>query len=201
MNKVLLLVFLSIFSFSGSAQECFQWQNLKLNQSSVAETLSLLGKPDKDRPEKPKINKLSLEIADATVNFRKLRYKKLDFYREVELLFLNEKLFGLEFKTVDKTVLAADLNRRFNTEFLFAGDVSTHIEFSDYQGRTESAVPRDFPAHYNLVSVNRNCSMIAEIDNGSRKTMELFGFKTIPSGMFPGTVKAIRIYSREAKVE
>ncbi len=201
MKKVLLLVFLPVLAINISAQQCFQWKNLKLGSTSIDETVSLLGKPDKDRIDKPKFDQRSAKEDRERLNFRRLRYKKLDFYREVELLFLNEKLFSLEFTPERKTVLAADLNRRFDTEFVFAGDVSTRIKFSDYQGRRESGVERIYPAHYNLVYVNRSCAMVAEIDNSSPKTMALFGIKNPPPGMFPGTVRAIRIFSHETKVE
>jgi hypothetical protein len=201
MKTALLLILLSFLSIVISAQECFQWKNLKLGQSSLAETVNLLGKPDKDRPDKPGFDKITAREDGERLIFRKLRYKKLDFYREVELLFLNEKLFSLEFKPEPKTILAADLKRRFDIEFLYAGDLSTHIKFSDYQGKTANGVQSVLPAHYNLVSVRRNCAVVAEIDNGSAKTMELFGFKTLPEGMFPGTVKAIRIFNRESKIE
>ena len=201
MSKILLLLFLSVLAINAAAQECFRWKNLNLNQSTIAEAIKLLGKPDENRIAKPKFDKINAESDRELINYRKLRYKKFDFYREVELLFLNEKLFSLEFKAERKTVLAADLNRRFNTEFLFAGDLSTFIRFSDYRGRNADAVPRAYPAHYNLVSVDRNCAILAEIDNSSPKTMELFGIKTLPVGMFPGTVRSIQIYSRETKVE
>jgi hypothetical protein len=135
MKIVLFLIFLLIFSTGIFAQECFQWKNLMLQTSSLDETKNILGKPDKDKIEKAKFDKPVTEDAGELINFRKLRYKNIDNYREVNLLFLNEKLFGIEFTLEKKKILASDLGKSINSEFLFAGGLSKRMNFADYEGQ------------------------------------------------------------------
>src|SRR5215213_3071736 len=170
MRKFLFLLFLLTFLSSISpAQECFQWKNLKLESSSLKETVSILGKPNKNKIEKAKFGNSALEDVRGLINFRKLRYKNIDEYREVELLFLNEKLFGIEFTPEKKKLLASDLGKNFNSEFLFADDVSKRLNFADYSGQIVSRIPKVYPANYYMLALRRYCVIIAAVDNSSRK--------------------------------
>ena len=201
MKKAFLPVILLTLSISIPAQECFQWKNLKLTKSSLAETVSILGKPGKDKIEKPEFDNSTANEDRAAINFRKLRYKKIDFYREVELLFLNEKLFGLEFTPEKKKLLAADLGKNFDSEFLFVGGLSKKMVFADYEGQKETTVPKVYPANYYMLSVSRGCAILATIDNNSWKGIWRDGLNKPTAEMFPGTVKTIQIFSRETKVK
>jgi hypothetical protein len=201
MKQVLFLLFLLTLPTGIAAQECFQWKNLRLQTSSLAATVNILGKPDKDKIKKAEFDKSPAENVRELINFRNLRYKNIDNYREVSLLFLNEMLFGIEFTPVKRKILAADLGKNFNSEFLFAGGLSKRMNFADYEGQKETTVPKVYPANYYMLSVTRNCAIIAAIDNNSWKAVWRDGIKKPTAGMFPGNVRSIQIFSRDFKVK
>ena len=201
MKIVLISLFLLTFSISLSAQECFQWKNLKLESSTLEETINILGKPKRNKIEKPKFADSPLEDVGGLVNFRRLRYKNIDDYRRIELLFLNGKLFGIEFTPEKKKLSPADLSRNFNLEFLYAGDSSKRLKFSDYYGQILSKAPEIYPASYFLLRTRQFCSAVATIDNKSRKGTARDGIETTAAEVFPGSVKTIQIFTNNFKIK
>ena len=64
MRKILLFVFVTVFSLCASAQENGHWKNLKLDVSSPQDAADVLGRPKKDKIENAKIgeNKIGISL-------------------------------------------------------------------------------------------------------------------------------------------
>jgi len=196
MRKILLFVFLTAFSLCALAQENGHWKNLKLDVSSPQNAADILGKPKKDKIENAKIDKSIPANLTSQFNFRKLQFENIDNYKDVYLLFLNEKLFGIELVPKKKTIPASELSKIYDSDFLLMEGIPKQLKFSDFEGQKETTVPKVYPVSYFMLSVKPDSVILAAINNNTWKAIWRDGMKKPTMEMFPGYVESIRILSR-----
>lgn len=196
MRKILFLTVLFLLTLTASAQDRFQWKGLSFETSTIQDTIKALGKPKKDKIEKAKFDKTIPSNVSGQMNFRKLQYKNIDDFDEVYLFFLNEKLIGIELTPEKKKILASDLSKIYNADFLFMEGLAKGIKFADFEGQKETTVPKVYPGFYFMLTVKPDLAIIATIDNNTWKALWRDTFKKPTVDMFPGYVSNIQIFTR-----
>ncbi len=199
MMRILIFIILVFSVLSVSAQDKFEWKGLKFEETSIDKTLDLFGKPNKDKVEKPKIDKAVAGQVPVELNFRKFQYKNIDIYKEIYLLFLNEKLIAFEFIPQKQKMAAADLPKNFNADFLFAEGNNIEIRFKDLEGQKETSIPKVYPTNYYMIAVKEHYSIVATIDNSSWKAVLRDATNKPTSDKFPGFVKTMQVISRSVE--
>ena len=176
-------------------------KNVKIDVSTPEDVIKQFGKPAADEPDE-----LDAEFIDSWLKtkknqkvFRKLTYKKLGGTDKVLLRFYENKLvkIAVDYKeSKDKRVLAADLPKNYNADFLVIQSVLKGTKISDFEGQKENTIPKVYPTIYLLLSVQPDVIYFAGVRNDSYKAL----FKSIqgkPSKeAFPGFLVNLEIISR-----
>ncbi|HEY8562727.1 MAG TPA: hypothetical protein VIL74_20285 [Pyrinomonadaceae bacterium] len=196
MRKILFLTCFFSFVFAVSAQDDFQWKNLRFETSTVGDAVAALGKPDKDKIEKVKFDKAVPAPTRAQMNFRKLHYRDVGNYSEVYLLFLNDKLHSIGFTPQKKSLPAGELGKSYGAEFLFMEAVPKRMNLADFEGQKETTVPKVYPAEYFMLGIKKDYALLATIDNDSWKAVWRDTLNKPTAEMFPGYVRTIQVFSR-----
>jgi hypothetical protein len=191
----LTVLFLSALT-AAAQEERFQWKGLSFETSSIQDTIKALGKPKKDKIEKAKFDSAIPSNVKGQMNFRKLQYKNIDDFDEVYLLFLNEKLVGFEFSPEKKKILATDLSKLYNADFLFMEGIAKGTKLTDFEGQKETTVPKVYPGFYFMLTAKPDSAIVATIDNNTWKALWRDAVKKPTVDLFPGYVSNIQIFSR-----
>lgn len=199
MRKIFILSWFLLLAVHISAQEPFQWKNLKFDSSTAQNAVEVLGKPKKDKVEKVKFNKSVPANLRSQMNFRKLQYENIDEFKDVDLLFLNEKLFGIELNPHRRKLFAIDLSKMYNMDFLLTEGLPKEVNWTDYENQKETTIPKVYPPSYFMISVKSDCAIIATIDNNTWKAFWRDSLKKPTTEMFPGFVDKIQIFSRKSE--
>ena len=185
-----------LFTLTAAAQERFRWKGLSFETSTIEDTINALGKPKKNKIEKAKFDKSIPANVGGQMNFRKLQYKNFDDFEEVYLLFLNEKLIGIEFSPQKKKILASDLPKIYGENFLFMEGLAKGMKLADYEGQKETTVPKVYPGYYFMVAVKTDSAIVATVDNNTWKALWRDAVKKPAIDVFPGFVSNIQIFTR-----
>lgn len=198
MNKVILFPVL-VFALSVNlyAQQNFQWKGLELDVSMPQAAISVLGKPKNDKHENFACPISKNETNQSSDNsLHKLYFERIDDFKSVTLIFCNEKLRQIDFVPSKKAMLAASLNKIYGSDFLFLGKPTKAMKFADYEGQKETTVPKVYAALYYMLSVRKNSTIFALINNAGWKTVWRTATGKPTEELFPGYVQKIQVISR-----
>lgn len=224
MKRFLKIGFLiCIFSFSIFAQTKIEtdtdsWNKLKINVTTPEEAIALMGKPSEDStekldfallPHKSIVNFLlgtDITVPDSWLTpkknekiFRKLDFKRSGTYKNIELSFLDNKLYLIDLTfshDKDERLPAADLEELYKTNFVSLIGIPADASVSDYEGQKEPTMPKVYPIYYAMLSVTPTSILRAFVNNVSTK--KAFGTDAgkTKKELFPGFVMKLQIISR-----
>lgn len=199
---IVLLFASSVFSQTEVPKNTDEFlKNIKIDVSSPEDVIKQFGKPDGDE-----MDELDAELIDSWLKikknqkvFRKLTYKKFGETDKTLFRFYENKLVKIAFdykESKDKRVLAADLPKKYNVDFVVVQSVLKDTKISDFEGQKENTIPKVRPAFYILMSVQLEVIYFAGVRNNSFKSL----LKTLqgkPDGeTFPGFLFNFEIISR-----
>lgn len=176
-----------------------QWRGLMLDEASEEQAIQTLGKPAADKEDGIAVRPIQRWFRPDLGKkiFRRLSFKEVEGFRNVDLYFLDGKLAVIQ-SQVRADVRPTALKNIYGVEFqpIMSGFEESMGVVERNQGK---AYPKSFPIQYNLVAVAPRVVVNADVLNGG------FGAalqKSLGSGIdtagggFPGKVATIQLISR-----
>ena len=184
---------------TANANDTAVWRGLLLDSSTIEDAIRAAGKPSKQKVEKLKITGEKGGKANSNRNVDVVEFKKIDEWQKVSLQFLDGKLFKAKFWPKNKTMPASELPERHGSDFVAVEGFAKGVPLSVFEGQKQPDVPRVYPPLYFMVSSMPDRNIVAEINNGSWKTLWNGSFNRPTIKMFPGFVESIEIVSRHGE--
>jgi len=178
------------------AQQPDSWRKLTLNRSTVEETVTVLGTPNKDKNNQ-KFRTVVGDWIDKDMRYRKLEYKDLEGIKKANLYFADEILKAIELEPREK-INPNSLAGAYGIDFIpKVGGLNIAFRPQDYERNQGKIYPKNYPLVYNLIGVSDKTFIVARVEQGAFSS---FG-KTIAGieddgASFPGKVNFVQLIAK-----
>ncbi len=172
------------------------WNGLKLDQTTVAEAVEIMGVQPASTKERQKLRTVLGSLIDKEHRYVRLEFKKLEKVKKAKLYFLDDILRAIEFE-LRKKVNPNSLQRAYGTEFMPKISGMEMAAFSKDHERHEGRVyPKTYPLQYNLIGITSESYIVAAVAQGGFSFGKVLGGVQDDGMSFPGEVWRVLMIAR-----
>ena len=198
LRRLTILTILGFCTVIAQAQQVNSSHGLVLNQSTIEDTISLLGQPQ-ELKENQKLKTPIDAWLDKSARYTKLEFKKQSDLRRLKLFFLKGKLCVIKLElNRKKKINPNSLSRVYGIVFVpKLSRVDLAISPAGYERQAGNIYPITYPTNYALVGIAKHTYVVAAVDNVGwfSALRELAEIPDDPMS-FPGKVWLIQLISR-----